>query len=449
MSAIQRGLSIGLILLAVSVIYMVSTYGPLRPKLVDEVKAQNLAGEEQTLLVPTANLQSPATITGGLYPGFAPSVLYWEPELLSWSSAYGLDPNLMAIVMQFESCGNPTAGSSAGAQGLFQVMPFHFSAGEDMHDPDTNARRGFNYFVEGLTNYHSGSLPNTFAGYNGGHGRTRPGTSISDWPNETQRYHQLTTGLYSDIQNGSFPSPTLEAWYTGNGTVPKIQGVNSFCRDAVGVLGGDGVVNARLAQIAQAKATASQVVVDPAQENELAANPNAQAANLAQPNQTECLWQNPAREFATVRAAMTSVNVPNMHAVGRGAIPGVDGSGLLYPAFSPAVLASKGFEINPSGLESSYLRIEGTGPCSGWVMYAFHLGFDSNLDRYIGQPIPLNVPLGIDSMSGVAKQFWPHWHLSLCYKGQRPPGIGADVEVQSVNAGVGLVYCANPTFLDR
>ena len=74
--------------------------------------------------------------------GFSPSVQYWEDEILSWADTYLLDPYLVATVMQIESCGNPQAVSPVGAQGLFQVMPYHFYSGEDMLDPETNALRG-------------------------------------------------------------------------------------------------------------------------------------------------------------------------------------------------------------------------------------------------------------------------------------------------------------------
>jgi soluble lytic murein transglycosylase-like protein len=81
---------------------------------------------------------------------FSPEVQYWAPKIMEWSAKYGVDPNILATVIQIESCGDHMAGSSAGAQGLFQVMPFHFSEGENMHDPDTNARRGIDYLKGGL-----------------------------------------------------------------------------------------------------------------------------------------------------------------------------------------------------------------------------------------------------------------------------------------------------------
>ncbi len=152
--------------------------------------------------------------TAALAPIFAPEVLHWTPQILQWAADYELDPNLVAIIMQVESCGDPDAVSGAGAQGLFQVMPFHFSAGENMTDPETNARRGLNYFVEGLR-YHDGDIGRTFAGYNGGHGTSAKNWSL--WPSETQRYYTWTTGIYEDIQAGLNPSPTLEAWMAAGG----------------------------------------------------------------------------------------------------------------------------------------------------------------------------------------------------------------------------------------
>lgn len=117
--------------------------------------------------------------------------------------------------MQIESCGDPKALSSAGAQGLFQVMPFHFSNGENMLDPDTNAMRGMNYFAERLVQT-SGDVGKAFAGYNGGH--VAAGTSWDNWAAETQRYFVWATGIYEDAKAGLTESPTLQQWYAAGGT---------------------------------------------------------------------------------------------------------------------------------------------------------------------------------------------------------------------------------------
>jgi hypothetical protein len=147
--------------------------------------------------------------TRSISPIFTPEIQYWEKQILRWASDYNLDPNLVATVMQIESCGNPDARSSAGAMGLFQVMPFHFSALDNPYDPDTNARRGMAYLQRSLIAA-EGNPGLALAGYNGG-------ISIiskpeSQWAEETQRYFYWGSGIYSDALNGASESPRLDEW---------------------------------------------------------------------------------------------------------------------------------------------------------------------------------------------------------------------------------------------
>ena len=145
---------------------------------------------------------------------FSDEVKYWEADIVRWANEYSLDPDMVATIMQVESCGDPQALSIAGAQGLFQVMPFHFSAGEDMLEPNTNARRGMNYFAERLVQT-AGDVGKAFAGYNGGH--VAAGSSWNNWAAETQRYYVWTTGIYEDAKAGLTDSPTLQEWYAAGG----------------------------------------------------------------------------------------------------------------------------------------------------------------------------------------------------------------------------------------
>ena len=145
---------------------------------------------------------------------FSDEVKYWEADIVRWANEHSLDPDMVATIMQIESCGDPQAVSSAGAQGLFQVMPFHFAAGEDALDPDTNARRGLNYYVERLQQT-NGDVGLAFAGYNGGH--RAAGSSWDAWAHETQRYYVWSTGIYGDIQQGLTESPTMQEWLQAGG----------------------------------------------------------------------------------------------------------------------------------------------------------------------------------------------------------------------------------------
>ncbi len=149
-----------------------------------------------------------------LSPVFTPEVQAWNASILRWSHAFQIDPNLVATVMQIESCGDPTAVSPTGAAGLFQVMPYHFAPGEDPTDPETNARRGLTYLAQSLR-LADGEYALALAGYNGGHGLLA--VELSGWPGETRRYLYWGTGILSDIQSGLSPSPRLEEWLAAGG----------------------------------------------------------------------------------------------------------------------------------------------------------------------------------------------------------------------------------------
>lgn len=157
---------------------------------------------------------------------FTPEVQYWEPKISSWAKEMNLDPNLIATVMQIESCGNPTARSSVGAMGLFQVMPYHFGSDEDPYKPNTNARRGLAYLKSALE-ARGGVTRLALAGYNAGiTGAQKPENA---WPAETIRYVYWGTGIYKDAQNGKEASARLEEWLAAGGA--------SLCRQASQHLG--------------------------------------------------------------------------------------------------------------------------------------------------------------------------------------------------------------------
>lgn len=156
-----------------------------------------------------------------LAPFFTKEVLYWEEKIVHWASQWGIDPNLVATVMQIESCGDPRAVSSAGASGLFQVMPYHFVSGEDPLHPATNARRGLSYLTKALE-ARDGNPRLAMASYNGGiAGASRP---ESQWAAETKRYAYWGSGIYEDAINGKKQSARLAEWLGAGGA--------SLCRQA-------------------------------------------------------------------------------------------------------------------------------------------------------------------------------------------------------------------------
>ncbi|MBN1562604.1 MAG: lytic transglycosylase domain-containing protein [Anaerolineae bacterium] len=146
---------------------------------------------------------------------YRPEVLYWRDEILGWAQEYSVNPNVIAIVIQIESCGGPSAISSAGATGLMQVMPFHFENGENLLNPDTNVQRGMTVFYECLTVFADWDLGLALACYNGGPRVTQVDSAY--WYEETRAYYRWATGLWEDVTEGNESSDTLEQWLAAGG----------------------------------------------------------------------------------------------------------------------------------------------------------------------------------------------------------------------------------------
>jgi soluble lytic murein transglycosylase-like protein len=157
---------------------------------------------------------------------FTPEIQRWGRKITIWSQRWGLDPNLVATVMQIESCGNPTALSGSGAMGLFQVMPYHFANEEDPFNPVTNATRGLTYLRSALET-REGDPRLALAGYNGGiNGAKRP---ESAWSAEMHRYVYWGMGIYAEAKRGASSSERLNEWLNSGGA--------SLCAQAAQVLG--------------------------------------------------------------------------------------------------------------------------------------------------------------------------------------------------------------------
>jgi soluble lytic murein transglycosylase-like protein len=164
---------------------------------------------------------------GAIAPLFTAEVRHWSGDIERWAGEYKLDPNLLATVMQIESCGHPTVSSYAGAQGLFQVMPFHFAPGENQLDPEVNAQHGADVLHQCLRNFADGDPGLAMACYNGGPSLVhKPYTA---WPNQTQRYYIWGMGIYTDASANEAQSTTLDLWLNAGGKI--------LCQQAASQLG--------------------------------------------------------------------------------------------------------------------------------------------------------------------------------------------------------------------
>ena len=96
-------------------------------------------------------------------------VLQWENEILAASSKYGIEPAVIAGVIEQESGGNPNALSRTGAIGLMQLMPGTANGlGVNPFDPAQNINGGTKYLAIQLKRF--GNLELALAAYNAGPG---------------------------------------------------------------------------------------------------------------------------------------------------------------------------------------------------------------------------------------------------------------------------------------
>ncbi len=147
----------------------------------------------------------------------------YDPIYTAAGQSWGVDPALLKSVAQVESSGNVnTPDSSAGAQGLMQVMP---ATGQQMgmtdpHDPVQNIYAGAKYLSQMLDRYKSPDL--AVAAYNAGPGRVDdylsgkaalPTETLNYVPKVAANYKQFAaadTGVRSDAAPAAAQSPAAD-----------------------------------------------------------------------------------------------------------------------------------------------------------------------------------------------------------------------------------------------
>ena len=123
------------------------------------------------------------------------------------SQKYGVDSNLISAVIKQESSFNPNAKSSAGAEGLMQLMPSTAKGlgVTDSFDISQNIDGGTKYLKSLIDNF-DGDVKLALSAYNGGIGRmNRLGVNtvseISKMPKETVNYVDKVISNYEDFKN--------------------------------------------------------------------------------------------------------------------------------------------------------------------------------------------------------------------------------------------------------
>jgi hypothetical protein len=120
----------------------------------------------------------------GISDVFTAEVKAWEADICRWSEEHAMDPDLIATIMQIESCGNNNAKSVTGVRGLFQVTGANLD-GQDPWDPNVSMAKGPGKVLKNELKAANGDVKAALAGYNGG-GKARE--YINGQINRTQFY---------------------------------------------------------------------------------------------------------------------------------------------------------------------------------------------------------------------------------------------------------------------
>jgi soluble lytic murein transglycosylase-like protein len=135
----------------------------------------------------------------------------YEPLIDEAAAEYGINPAILTGLVNQESGFNPDAVSSAGAEGLTQVMPENFAADgiTDPFDPAQSIFGGAKQLGEDLDQF-GGNVTDALAAYNAGsaavqeYGGVPPYTQTENYVSDILGYAQQ----YEEQQTASSAVPT-------------------------------------------------------------------------------------------------------------------------------------------------------------------------------------------------------------------------------------------------
>jgi peptidoglycan DL-endopeptidase CwlO len=129
--------------------------------------------------------------------GLNPAVARYANQFAAAESQFHLPSGMLAAVAQQESGGNPQAVSSAGAQGLMQLMPSTAAGiGVDAFDPNQAITAAARILSRNLNEF-GGSVPLALAAYNAGAGAVKQYGGIPPY-SQTQNYVKSITAMMAN-----------------------------------------------------------------------------------------------------------------------------------------------------------------------------------------------------------------------------------------------------------
>jgi soluble lytic murein transglycosylase-like protein len=165
-------------------------------------EAQALTSPITTAALPTTAAPTTSTNPAGFEAGEDTSSVPYSELIEAACAKYGVNPSLLAGLIEQESHFDPTVGSGAGAQGLTELMPETASSlgVTDPHDPTQSIEGGARLLSEKLSEF-GGNVELALAAYNAGSGAVTQYNGIPPYP-ETEQYVQKVMGYAAGYEQG-------------------------------------------------------------------------------------------------------------------------------------------------------------------------------------------------------------------------------------------------------
>ncbi len=156
---------------------------------------------EATPLTAANSTATTATVPTATSTGPGNGAVPYQSLIEESCARYGVEPALLAGLIEQESHFDPTVGSPAGAQGLTELMPeTAASLGvTDPHDPAQSIEAGARLLSEKLAEF-GGNTELALAAYNAGSGAVQQYNGIPPYP-ETQEYVKKVLGYAASYAN--------------------------------------------------------------------------------------------------------------------------------------------------------------------------------------------------------------------------------------------------------
>lgn len=147
------------------------------------------------------------TGNGILAPLFTPTVQFWATDIARWTANSNIAPDMFAVIMQLESCGNPTVEG-----GLFGIA----DANSTFNDPEADAPLALARLQNALT-LSNNDFGMALAIYADGDSVLQ--NDFTTWSFHGRDMFILGRNFYYQAQQGMPSSPDLTSWMQNTGAI--------------------------------------------------------------------------------------------------------------------------------------------------------------------------------------------------------------------------------------